>query len=192
MKRNYSFYRKLFASTFYLSAFTFGGGYVIIPLMRKKFVDKYQWIDEKEMLDLTAIAQSTPGAIAVNAAILVGYRLAGVFGSLLTIIATVLPPLIILSIISIAYTAFINNLVIKLILRGMQAGVAAIIIDVVISMTISLIKEKKIMPIIVMISAFVASFVFQINGILIILFSGIIGVIAMLYSKHIKKSGEVK
>jgi len=104
-------------STFYLSAFTFGGGYVIIPLMRKKFVNEYHWIDEKEMLDLTAIAQSTPGAIAVNAAILVGYRLAGYLGSMITIIATVLPPLIILSLISVAYTEFINNLIVKYILR---------------------------------------------------------------------------
>lgn len=80
MKKDIKFYFKLFASTFYLSAFTFGGGFVIIPLMRKKFVDQYKWIDEKEMLDLTAIAQASPGAIAVNAAILVGYRLAGISG----------------------------------------------------------------------------------------------------------------
>ena len=183
MKRNTSFYFKLFTSTFSLSAFTFGGGYVIIPLMRKKFVSEYHWIDETEMLDLTAIAQSTPGAIAVNAAILVGYRLAGYFGSMITIIATVLPPLIILSFISVAYEAFINNLMIKYILRGMQAGVAAVIIDVVISMTISLMKEKKLLPIIVMIGAFIATFVFKINVIIIILVSGLIGAISVYYQK---------
>lgn len=192
MKKDMKFYFKLFVSTFYLSAFTFGGGYVIIPLMRKKFVNEYHWIDETEMLDLTAIAQSTPGAIAVNAAILVGYRLAGYLGSVITIIATVLPPLIILSVISVAYTAFINNLIIKYILRGMQAGVAAVIIDVVISMLISLLKERKVMPIIVMIGAFTATFVFRINVIIIILVSGLIGAISMYYSKHAKKSGDIK
>lgn len=144
------------------------------------------------MLDLTAIAQSTPGAMAVNAAILVGYRLAGYFGSLITILGTVLPPLIILSVISIAYTAFINNTVIKLILRGMQAGVAAVIFDVVISMVISLAKERKVMPIVVMISAFIASFIFDINIILIIIASGLIGIAEMFYSEHTKKSGENK
>ena len=77
MKKDFAFYRKLFTSTFYLSAFTFGGGYVIIPLMRKKFVEQFHWIEETEMLDLTAIAQSAPGQIAVNASILIGYRLAG-------------------------------------------------------------------------------------------------------------------
>ena len=98
MKKDFAFYRKLFCSTFYLSAFTFGGGYVIIPLMRKKFVEQLHWIDEEEMMDLTAIAQSSPGAIAVNASILVGYRVAGVPGALVTVLGTVLPPLIILSI----------------------------------------------------------------------------------------------
>ena len=79
MKKSPALYCKLFTSTFYLSAFTFGGGYVIIPLMKKKFADDLHWIEEKEMLDLTAIAQSAPGPIAVNAAILIGYRIAGVW-----------------------------------------------------------------------------------------------------------------
>lgn len=66
--------------TFYLSAFTFGGGYMIVSLMKKKFVNEYHWIEEDEMLDLVAIAQSAPGAIAVNGAIVVGYKLAGISG----------------------------------------------------------------------------------------------------------------
>ncbi len=192
MKRDVKFYLKLFSSTFYLSAFTFGGGYVIIPLMRRKFVNEYQWIEENEMLDLTAIAQSTPGAIAVNAAILVGYRLAGFLGSLITIIATILPPLIILSFVSIAYTAFIHNLLIKYILRGMQAGVAAIIIDVVINMVMGLVKERKIIPILIMIGAFIAVSIFKINVIIIILISGLIGIITLWYSNYVKKCGETK
>ena len=74
-------YKKLFFSTFELSACTFGGGFVIIPLMRKKFVEELGWIEEDEMMDLTAIAQSSPGAIAVNASILVGYHVAGFPGN---------------------------------------------------------------------------------------------------------------
>ena len=77
---------KLFYSTLYLSAFTFGGGYVIITLMKKKFVDEYRWIEEEEMLDLVAIAQSSPGPIAVNGAIVVGYKLAGMAGVLVSIL----------------------------------------------------------------------------------------------------------
>ena len=68
MKEKQKILRKLFLSTLYLSAFTFGGGYVIVTLMKDKFVDKYHWIEENEMLDLIAIAQTAPGAIAVNGA----------------------------------------------------------------------------------------------------------------------------
>ena len=78
MKEKWTKIRKVFFSTLYLSAFTFGGGYVIVTLMKKKFVDELHWIDEEEMLDLVAIAQSAPGAIAVNGAIVVGYKLAGI------------------------------------------------------------------------------------------------------------------
>ena len=83
---------KLFFSTLYLSAFTFGGGYVIVTLMKQKFVDELHWIQEDEMLDLIAIAQSAPGAIAVNGAIVVGFKLAGVLGAVTAIIATIIPP----------------------------------------------------------------------------------------------------
>ncbi len=78
--------RKLFFSCLYLSTFTFGGGYVIVTLMKKKFVDDYHWIDENEMLDLVAIAQSSPGPIAVNGAIVVGYKLAGILGAMTAIL----------------------------------------------------------------------------------------------------------
>ena len=92
--------RKLFLTNLYLSAFTFGGGYVIITLMKKEFVDRFHWIDEQEMLDLVAIAQSCPGPIAVNGAIVVGFQMAGIRGLLISVLATVLPPFVILSLIS--------------------------------------------------------------------------------------------
>ena len=92
--------KKLFFSTLYISAFTFGGGFVIITFMKRKFVDELHWIDMTEMLDLTALAQSSPGAIAVNAAILVGWRVAGLMGMLIAVLGTILPPMLILSVIS--------------------------------------------------------------------------------------------
>ena len=124
-------YWTLFLSVMQLSAFTFGGGFVIIPLMRKKFVEKLHWLDEQEMLDLTAIAQSSPGAIAVNASILVGYRVAGVPGALLTVAGTILPPLVIIAVISMFYTAFRDNVFVGMAMNGMLAAVAAVICDVV-------------------------------------------------------------
>lgn len=178
MERNRKFYIKLFLSTFYLSAFTFGGGYVIIAFMRKKFVEEYHWIEEKEMLEITSIAQSAPGAIAVNAAILVGYRLAGVIGSVIAIIGTVLPPLIILSMISVAYTMMTDNIAIQYVLRGMQAGVAAVIIDVVITMILGLAKEKKVFPFLIVLAAFIATYFFKINVFFVILVCGFLGAVS--------------
>jgi len=143
MKKDVKTYWTLFISTFYLSAFTFGGGYVIVPLMKKKFVDDLKWIEDKEMLDLIAISQSSPGAIAVNASILIGYRVAGYLGSLVSLIGTVMPPLIILSIISSFYTRLKENAVFNALLKGMQAGIVAVIADAVIKLGSSIIKEKK-------------------------------------------------
>ena len=178
MKTPAATYWKLFSSTFYLSAFTFGGGCVIIPLMKKKFVDNLHWIEEEEMLDLTAIAQSSPGAIAVNASILVGYRVAGVVGALVTILGTVLPPLIILSVISLFYQAFRDNLVVSAVLQGMQAGVAAVIVDVVLSMGWTVLREKQWVSAVIMVGAFAATYVFQVNILLIILVCGVTGAAA--------------
>ena len=123
--------RRLFFSTLYLSAFTFGGGYVIVTLLKKKFVDECHWIEEDEMLDLVAIAQSAPGAIAVNGAIVVGYKLAGMLGAAVAIVATILPPFVIISVISVFYEAFRDNFLVSQMLTGMQAGVGAVIASVV-------------------------------------------------------------
>ncbi|MRI82709.1 chromate transporter [Aerococcaceae bacterium DSM 109653] len=184
-------YMKLFSSTFYLSAFTFGGGYVIIPLMQKKFVDDLKWIDEDEMLNLTAIAQSSPGAVAVNASILLGYRVAGILGAFISILGTVLPPLIIISIISFFYTAFRENIVVNAVLKGMQAGVAAVIADVVLNLGGNVVKEKDLISAFVMISAFIATFFLKINVMYIILVCGCIGAgKIMLQERKNKKDGD--
>ena len=170
-------YWKLFLSTFVLSAFTFGGGYVIVPLMRKKFVEQYKWIEEEEMLDLVAISQSCPGAIAVNASVLIGYRIGGVAGALATVLGTSLPPLIILSVISYFYQAFRSNLYVGYALKGMQAGVAAVIIDVVYTMAADVVKKKKWLPIVIMVLSFIFAYFFDINVILIIALCAVVGLI---------------
>ena len=111
---------KLFFSTLCLSAFTFGGGYVIVTFMKRKFVDELHWLEEKEMLDMTALAQSTPGASAVNAAILVGWRVAGFPGMVVAVLGSILPPMVILTLISFIYQAFAANPYVALVLKGMQ------------------------------------------------------------------------
>lgn len=161
--------RKIFFSTLYLSSFTFGGGYVIVTLLKKKFVDELHWIDEKEMLDLVAIAQSSPGAIAVNGSIVVGYKICGIPGIICAVLGAIIPPFIILSAISACYTAFKNNTVIKALLLGMRSGVSAVIISVVYDMTKDVLKEKDISKIIILIASFIANYYFDINVVIIIL-----------------------
>ena len=133
---------QLFFNMLYISAFTFGGGFVIITLMKQKFADELGWIDEQEMLDLTALSQASPGAIAVNAAILVGWRTAGAAGITAAVTGTILPPLGLLSVISFFYASFISNPYVVLALKGMQAGVAAVIFDVVWSLGQNVWEEK--------------------------------------------------
>ena len=174
---------KLFWSTFGISAFTFGGGYVIIPLMQKTFVGKQKWIENNEMLDLTAIAQSSPGPIAVNAAILVGYKTAGKTGALISTAGAVLPPLIIISIISLFYQAFRDNRYVSLVMSGMSAGVAAVVIDVVITMGWDILKSRRITAIAMMFIAFILAAFFSVNVILIILAAGIVGYIQYIMKR---------
>ena len=141
MKEKRTVLWKIFISTLYLSAFTFGGGYVIVSLMKKKFVDEYHWIEENEMLDLVAIAQSAPGAIAVNGAIVVGYKLEGIAGVMTAILGTVIPPFLILSVLSVFYQTFRSNYVVSQMLEGMQAGVGAVIASVVFDMGDAIITD---------------------------------------------------
>lgn len=169
--------RKLFLSTLYLSAFTFGGGYVIVTLMKHKFVDDYHWIEEEEMLNLIAIAQSAPGAVAVNGAILVGYQLAGIPGVITAVIGTVLPPFVIISIVSFFYELFQSNVWIQTLLDGMQAGVGAVIAVVVYDMTCGIIKERDKWSVVIMILAFIAVYFMKINVMLIVIVCAFYGVI---------------
>ena len=172
--------RALFFATLYISAFTFGGGFVIVTFMKRKFVDELHWIDEKEMLDMTALAQSSPGAIAVNAAILVGWRVAGPVGIAVAVLGTIIPPMVILSVISFFYTAFATNTYVALVLKGMQAGVAAVILDVVCGLGGNVLKTRSPLSIGLMAAAFIASFFFDVNVILVILAAAAVGVVKAL------------
>ena len=190
MTKNRKLLLKLFTSMLYISAFTFGGGFVIITFMKRKFVDEFHWIDETEMLDMTALAQSSPGAIAVNAAILVGWHVAGFPGMLIAVLGTIIPPMVILSVISFFYAAFAANPYVALTLQGMQAGVAAVILDVVCSLGSNVMKMKSTVHLIVMAAAFLATFVFGVNVIYIILASALVGVVLAMMEKKKKEETE--
>ena len=172
-------YRKLFISTFLISAFTVGGGFVLIPLMKAKFVDEYGWLKENEALDLVSIAQSAPGVMACTSSIIMGYRMGGFLGSVTALLATVLPPLITLTVISYFYDAVATNPYVRMFLKGMQCGVTAILINVVLDLVIKQIKKRLALPLIIMAGAFIAAVVFKISIMQIIAVVAVIGFLLM-------------
>lgn len=174
----------LFLTTLYISAFTFGGGFVIVTFMKHKFVDELHWINEQEMLDFTALAQSCPGAIAVNAAILVGWNVYGLAGMLVATLGTILPPMIILSVVSFFYAIFSANVWVAIVLKGMQAGVAAVILDAACSLGKSVLKEKSSLSIFIMTAAFVCDFFLGVNVVYIILVAACIGIIQFIWYQY--------
>ena len=176
--------RQLFFSTLYLSAFTFGGGYVIVTLLKKKFVDDLHWIDEDEMLDLVAIAQSSPGAIAVNGAIVVGYKLADIPGVLVSVLGAILPPFVIITAISFFYNAFKSNFIVQAVLTGMKAGVSAVIISVVFDMASGIVKSKDMINLLIMVIVFIANYFLGVNVIWCILGAAAVGAVRTAIRLH--------
>lgn len=189
MKKDYSKLFTLFKSMFILSACTFGGGFVIVSLMKKKYVEELQWLEEDEMLDVTAITQSSPGPLPVNASVIIGYRMAGVAGSLTAILGTILPPMVIISIISLFYEQFRTNPYIATALQVMRAGVAAVIFDVVINLAGNVLKTKRIMYVVMMIAAFIATYLGNVSAMIVILTCLGIGIIDLLIVLKKKKGG---
>ncbi len=191
MKKEHNKLWILFKSMFLLSACTFGGGFVIVSLMKKKYVEELKWLEEDEMLDVTAITQSVPGPLPVNASVIIGYRMFGVLGSLTAILGTILPPMIIISIISLFYEQFRTNVYIAAALQVMRAGVTAVIFDVVINLAGNVLKTRRSLYIIMMFTAFAATYLFDISAMLIILACLGIGLIDLAVTLK-KGKGTVK
>ena len=194
VKRDWKVLWQLFKSTFMLSACTFGGGFVIVSLMKKKFVEELEWLDEGEMLDITAIAQSSPGPIPVNASVILGYRVQGILGSIIAVLGTIIPPIGIISIIAIFYEEFRSNPTISTALLVMRAGVAAVICDVVINLAKNVINTGKVLYTVLMVVTFIMTYIMDISAMTIIFLCisiGIITLILELYQEKNKKKGEV-
>ncbi|MBQ6006270.1 MAG: chromate transporter [Selenomonadaceae bacterium] len=184
MKTDKDFFWKLFKSTFIVSMFTVGGGYVIIPLLKAKYVDEYRWISDEETLNMVAIAQSTPGVMAVNTAIMLGYRMAGVTGALTGLFATVLPPLIIITVVATFYDLVASNEYVQLVLKGMQCGATALLLNVAIDLLKKQFSKKLILPIVIILATFIANLFFGVNIMLLVAIDGIVGFFLMRDKKY--------
>ncbi len=175
---------KLFYSLLTLSLCAFGGGYVVISLMKKKFVEELQWLSEEEMLDVTAITQSCPGPLLVNAAVVIGYRVGGGPGVALAILAAILPPTLIISVISLFYTQFRSNYYISTALQVMRAGVAAVIVDVVWNLVQKLTQTRRLLYIGMMVAGFLCTAILGLSGMLVIFTCLGIGILELLLERR--------
>lgn len=176
----------LFYINIFISSFTFGGGYVVVSMVRKYYVEKRNLFSEDELITMSAISQTTPGAIAINLSSLAGYKVAGKLGSLISCIGTIIPPITILAFVSVWYQAFSTNHMIMAILKGMQAGIGAIIVDLLINMVKVVINQKSLILSAMIPISFIASYVFNVNIMIIILFTAIIATIQLLLEKRQK------
>ena len=172
---------------FVLSACTFGGGFVIVSLMKKKFVEELKWLEEDEMLDITAITQSSPGPLPVNASVIIGYRMQGIPGSLAAVLGTILPPMFVISLICVFYTEFRQNLYIAAALQVMRAGVAAVILDVTWNLAKNVWNSHSVFYTSLMALSFCGAYFFGVSAMIIILICLVIGITEAVLTSYKKK-----
>ena len=177
----------LFKSMFLLSACTFGGGFVIVSLMKKKFVEELKWLEEDEMLDITAITHSSPGPLPVNASVIIGYRMQGIPGSLAAVLGTILPPMFVISLICVFYTEFRQNLYIAAALQVMRAGVAAVILDVTWNLAKNVWNSHSVFYTSLMVLSFCGAYFFGVSAMIIILICLVIGITEAVLTSYKKK-----
>ncbi|MCI5512894.1 MAG: chromate transporter [Clostridia bacterium] len=174
-----------------IGVFAFGGGYAMIPLIQKETVEKKKWVSPEDIVDIVAIAESTPGPIAISASTFVGYRIAGVAGATLATIGVIVPSFIIIFVLSFVLRQFESITAVKYAFFGIRAGVLALIVNALISVY----KQcpKKIISYIIMLGAFVAVAFLGINVLLVIAVCAVVGLIYYLAAmRMVRKEDEGK
>lgn len=168
----------LFLTFLKIGGFTFGGGYAMIPIIQREIVEKKKWITDEDILEIIAIAESTPGPIAINSATFVGYRVGGFLGALLATLGVVLPPFTIIFAISFVLRQFSELKAVKYAFWGIRAGVLALICKALWSMYKKV--DKGLIPYIIMAAAFIAVAVFDINVLYVIIGCAVFGLVTSL------------
>lgn len=176
----------LFSVFFKIGAFTFGGGYAMIPLIQKEAAEKKRWITDNDILDIVAIAESTPGPIAINSATFVGYKTAGFFGALAATTGVVLPSLIIITAISYVLAQFESLQIVRFAFNGIRVGVTVMIIKALLSMY----KQcpKHALSYVVMGAAFIAVAFFKLSVLWVLIAAASAGIInSMFIARRVEK-----
>ncbi len=158
-----------------IGAFTFGGGYAMIPMIQREVVDNKKWISADTILEIVAIAETTPGPIAINAATFVGYKIKGVKGAIAATLGVVLPSFVIITVIALIYTSFAGNKYVERAFWGIRIGVLALLVKAMIIMFIQC--RKSIVGYAIMLFAFILVAFFDFNVLAVIIISAVIGLV---------------
>lgn len=168
-----------------IGAFTFGGGYAMIPLIQKETVETKKWITDDDILEIIAIAESTPGPIAINSATFVGYRVAGVLGAMCATLGVILPSFLIIYLISFVLREFQDIKAVQYAFFGIRAGVLALITKALWLMYKK--SQKNVVAYIVMALSFIAVAVFDISVLYVVIGCALIGLISSYIIKRRSK-----
>ncbi len=181
-------YLQLFTTFMKIGAFTFGGGWAMIPLIEREVVDRHRWISREEFLDELAVAQSLPGILAVNVAVLVGNKLRGVKGSLWAATGTILPSFVMILMIAMFFTNIYDNEVVASIFKGIRPAVVALIIVPVLSTAKSakLNRYTFVIPIVVALAIWMCG----VSPIYCIIAGAVGGYLYYVVSQHRTKGGD--
>ena len=182
MKGKFKKALQLFITFFKIGAFTFGGGYAMIPLIQHEVVEEKEWITDDDILEIIAIAESTPGPIAINSATFVGYRVCGFWGSFFATLGVVLPSFVIILIISAVLNEFQNVTAVKYAFSGIRAGVLALLLKALWTMYKKC--PKNIASYIVMAAAFILTAFFDVPVLLVIIGCAVFGLISSYIAKR--------
>ena len=166
---------ELFISIFKIGAFTFGGGYAMIPLIEEEVVNNKGWLSKEEFVDILIVSQSLPGALAVNTSIFLGYKISGILGAITALMAVILPSFFIILIIAIFFMQFRNNYYINAAFQGITAAVPMLVLVGAISLSKGL--SKNVRTILTIIIALIALMFFNIHPVLVVVISGVYGAI---------------
>lgn len=176
----------IFFTFFKIGAFTFGGGYAMIPLIQKEVAEKNKWITDEEILEIMAISESTPGPISVNVATFVGYKVAGFWGAFFGTFGLVLPSFMIIFFLASILKQVQNNEIVEYAFFGIRAGVLALIINSLCKMYKQV--SKNFVSYFIIIITFILSVLFNVNAIVIIILSALFGIVSSLYiERRLKK-----
>lgn len=172
----------IFLTFMKIGLFTFGGGYAMIPLIQKEAADKKKWVSQEDILEIVAIAESTPGPIAINAATFIGYRVAGFGGAFFATLGVVLPSFAIISVLSYIFEAFKTNRIVALAFTGIRAGVLGLLVRALYTMYKQV--DKNAFSYVIMACAFVCVAVLKVNIFFVVLGAAVLG---LAYSFAMKR-----